>query len=101
MPERGGGDHDSSTTWPNQSSTLHKPPHPPQTHTRTHGLPHQDTVLHMNSGLNSILLGLRQQINRSSSATGNHILGQRAGLELKKANQPNSNTTQDSDITAK
>lgn len=50
----------------------------------THGLPHQDTVLHMNSGLNSILLGLHQQINRSSSATGNHILGQRTRLELKR-----------------
>lgn len=69
---------------PTSPAPLHKPPHPPQTHTRTHGLPHQDTVLHMNSGLNSILLGLRQQINRSSSATGNHILGQRAGLELKR-----------------
>ena len=66
-------------------TALHKPPHPPQTHTRTHGWPHQDTVLHMNSGLNSILLGLPQQINRSSAATGNNILGPR---RLKGANQP-------------
>lgn len=41
----------------------------------THSLPHQDTVLHMNSGLNSIQLGLCQQINRSPSSTGNDILG--------------------------
>lgn len=40
------------------SSTVHTHMH---THTFSHtfGLPHQDTVLHTNSGLNSILLGLR------------------------------------------
>lgn len=58
--------------------------HLKHTLSHTHGLPHQDTVLHMNSGLNSILLGLRQQINRSSSATGNHILGHRTGPEVKR-----------------
>lgn len=58
--------------------------HLKHTLTHTHGWPHQDTVLHMNSGLNSILLGLRQQINRSTCVTGNHILGQRMGLELKR-----------------
>lgn len=58
--------------------------HLEHTLTHTHGWPHQDTVLHMNSGLNSILLSLRQQINRSARVTGNHILGQRMGLEQKR-----------------
>ena len=50
------------------------PPSTSESHTHTYGLPHQDTVLHMNSGSNSILLRVHQQINRSSRVTGNHIL---------------------------
>lgn len=63
------------------------PPSTSNTHTYTHGLPHQDTVLHTNSGSNSILLGLHQQINRSSSVTGNHILAQN-WKDWKASNEP-------------
>lgn len=58
----------------------------------THGSPHQDTVLHMNSGLNSIQLGSHQQINRSPSSTGNHILGQGTDPELKRQAPVSRNT---------
>lgn len=38
-----------------------------------HSSPHQDTVLFVDSGLNRILLGFGQQLNRSPGVTGYHI----------------------------